>query len=33
LTTANLTPADRLRIRLWLALIDAFVENAHVTVA
>jgi hypothetical protein len=28
---ANLTPADRLRIRLWLAPFDAFVENAHVT--
>ena len=30
---ADLLPADRLRMRLWLALIDAFVENAHLSTA
>jgi hypothetical protein len=31
--TAPLAPADKMRMRLWLALIDGFVENAHIDVA
>jgi hypothetical protein len=30
---APLPPGDKLRIRLWLALIDGFVENGHIDVA